>query len=443
MNRRLLAFTIAVLALAGARRVAAQEVEIGYQGLPYKAANESKTGINLAEGVLLHVGAGVEGGWDSNVFYGSTSAGGAGTISSGIFRFTAFSEISNGSRAAGVSGAGVNYDVRAGLVYRRYTSNNDFVKPFANAFMPSAGLSLGTSSGPWSFTLTDSFLRQEDPPYQGVTAGAANPISRDDNVAAVQVGWAPGGGRITTTLRYTNTLDFFESSSGFSYASSLAHNVMLDVSWKWLPKTALFINLNQGWVTYLNETEAKNAGTGKTSSYPLHAAVGLRGLITPKLTATASLGYMNAFTSSGESTGGFWGSSYLDLQAIMLPTLMNRITVGYHQDFQNSVISSFYYDYSVYASLVQQLGGRLAVDISARLSHRQYEGLLFDPMNPNGRTDNAITAGATVDYFVRNWAYVGAGYSLVADLSDYRLPVTNTPVDYVKHQVFARLGISY
>ncbi|HVR03364.1 MAG TPA: hypothetical protein VMT47_14600, partial [Polyangia bacterium] len=93
MNRRL-AWTVAVFALMGARRAAAQEVSIGYQGLPYKATGESKTGINLAEGLLLHVGVGAEAGYDSNVFYGSSSVPGA-VISSGILRFSGFGELTN------------------------------------------------------------------------------------------------------------------------------------------------------------------------------------------------------------------------------------------------------------------------------------------------------------------------------------------------------------
>jgi hypothetical protein len=445
MNRRL-ALIIAVFALAGARRAAAQDVSIGYQGLPYKAPGENKTGINLAEGVLLHVGAGAEAGWDSNVFYGSSSVPGS-VISSGILRFSGFGQLTNAIRSPQAQGPeqhpGISYDARAGLTYRRYTSSDPNVEHFRSAFMPNAGLSLATGAGVLSFMLSDSFIRLEDPPYLGVGATATNPITRDNNIAAVQGQWSPGGGRITTTLRYTNTIDIFEATSGFSfsYASSLTHQLMLDASWKWLPKTALFIQASQGYVTYLSSNPK-----GKVSSYPLRVYAGLRGLITPKLTVSAALGYVNAFYASGATTSGFLGSSYVDVQAIILPSLLNRITLGYHQDFVNSVISNFYYDYSVYASYVQQVAGRLALDVSGRFSHRNYEGLLFDM--GNSRADNVLIGGVTLDYFIRNWIYLGAGYGLTTDLSNSHLPGpggagTGTPVDYVKHQVFARLGITY
>ena len=434
MNRRL-TLIIGLGVLLGARVAAAQEVTIGYQGLPYKSSGEHNTGINLGEGVLMHVGLGAEAGYDSNVFYGSTSAA-TPIATSGIIRTTGYVEINNGTRT-GAAPSGLNYSARAGMMDRRYTSTDNGVDKYANAFMPSAGLSIGGNAGPWSFGLTDAFVRLEDPPYQAAGAG---PIARDNNVAGAQLQWSPGGGRITTTLRYNNIIDIFEVGSTYDYANNLTHLVMLDVSWKWLPKTAIFVQASQGWVTYLNGAAA-TTGTGKFDSYPLHAIAGLRGLVTPKTTVVAALGYANAFYSSGATTSGFLGSSYVDLQATVTPTMLSRVVLGYRQDFQNSVISSFYYSYSVYASYVQQVAGRLALDLSGRFDHRQYEGLLFDTMG--SRTDNVVLAGASLDYFIRNWAYAGLGYSVVANFSDYRLPTSGAPVDYVKHQVFARLGVTY
>ena len=72
MNRRLALWVplVATLLVArAAQRAGPAEVTIGYQGLPYKASGESKTGIQVSEGVLLHVGAGAEAGYDTNVFY--------------------------------------------------------------------------------------------------------------------------------------------------------------------------------------------------------------------------------------------------------------------------------------------------------------------------------------------------------------------------------------
>ena len=42
---------------------------------------------------------------------------------------------------------------------------------------------------------------------------------------------------------------------------------MLDAAWKWLPKTAIFVNAQQGYIFYLNEAEAD--ANNKASSFPL------------------------------------------------------------------------------------------------------------------------------------------------------------------------------
>jgi hypothetical protein len=113
------------------------------------------------------------------------------------------------------------------------------------------------------------------------------------------------------------------------------------------------------------------------------------------------------------------------------------------------VISTFTYNDSVYASYIQQLGTRFALDLSGRYVHRDYQG--FIPIGGGTvqpRIDNNISAGLTADYFVQNWAYAGVGYALITNFSDYSVPApmaggTTNSVSYVKNQVFARLGVTY
>jgi hypothetical protein len=430
MNRRLALWIALIASCLGARAARAQsgggqaEVTIGYQGLPYKATGESNTGIQVSEGVLLHVGAGAEAGYDTNVFYMNTAP-----ISSALIRTSVFGDLSNATRTGAQSR--VSFDVRAGVVYRRYQSDNPSVENFSNAWMPTAGLALSAGGGQFGFGLADTFARLEDPPYN---AGQLVPITRYNNQASVEGRWAPGGGRITTMLRYTNMIDIFQGD--YSFASTDANYLMLDASWKWLPKTAIFANAQQGYIFYLNEAEAN--ANGKESSFPLIVTAGLRGLLTEKTSATVALGYTNGFYSGGFSTGGFWGSTYADASVTLRPTFLSRIVAGYRHDFQNAVVASFSYNETVYASYVQQIAGRLALDLSGRYSHRNYQGAFVDAgQMVTGRTDNFFQVGATLDYFVRNWVYFGVGYSMLSNSSNI------SDVEYLKQQMFVRLGLTY
>jgi hypothetical protein len=426
----------------------AQSVTVGYPGLPYKApdSKDNNNGIQISDGVLMHVGTGAEVGYDSNVFYQDKD-----TTGSGIVRVNGFAEITNATRTGAVP-SGLSFDVRAGLQYRRYTSTDSKLNGYHDAFMPSAGVILGTSVSPTvSFGFADAFLRSEDAPY----SPGQLPILRDNNQAAAEMRWAPGGGRINTVVRYTNIVDIFQNNT-YSYADSLTQELMFDGSWKWLPKTALFLQIRQGYVSYLNTgaTNVNSQAPPKYSSFPLHATAGLRGLITEKTSAMVVVGYANSIysCSSGAvacvTTGGFLGSTYANAEITYRPTVLARILAGWRQDFQNSVISTFYYSQQVYASYVQQLGSRVALDLSGTYYHKNYQGFVAATtggvLTPQPRIDNSYMVGLSAQYFVRTWAYAGVGYQLMANVSDYQIPVTPAnSVNYVKNQVFAHLGLTY
>ena len=435
MNRRLALWTALAVTtaspLAFAQQAGQGEVTIGYQGLPYKPSGESRTGIQVSDTVLMHVGAGAEAGYDTNVFYSEINPTG-----SQIYRASLFAALTNASRT-GAAASRVSFDGRLGLQYRRYQGSDAALDSYRNAWMPNGGVAVYAGGGQLGFGLAETFARLEDPPY---TAGQPA-IIRNNNQASVEGRWAPGGGRLNGLLRYTNMVDIF-SSGGFSYADSVTNYLMLDAAWKWLPKTAIFFNAQQGYIFYLEDT------TLKQSSFPLRLTTGLRGLLTERLSAVLSLGYMNGFYSSGATTGGFLGSTYGELSFTMRPTDLSRIIVGTRHDFQNSVISNFYYANSVYASYVQQIAARFAIDLSGRYVHKEYEGLL-----PNtgaaARADHFVQLGATLDYFVRNWMYAGLGYALILNDADITPdPASPSPAlpdsaDYTKHQVFVRLGLTY
>jgi hypothetical protein len=434
MNRRF-ALLIGLGALLAGRSASAQEVTIGYQGLPAKSSGESNTGIQIAEGVLLHAGFGVEAGYDTNVFYAPTNA-----IGSSIFRFMPYAELTNATRTGPVSKE-LSFDVHAGLQYRHYGNSVVSDAGYADSWNPNAGVSLSLGSAQFGLGIADVFARVEDAPYaNNGGAGGVPPkgvgIERNNNQASIEGRWSPGGGRLTTILRFTNMVNIYDQNSqqSYSYANAMTNTLMLDVAWKWLPKTAIFLNVSQGYIDYLNQTQANL--NGLNNSYPLYVTTGLRGLLTEKTSAVLTLGYVNAFYSNGASTGGFLGSTYLDLAFTARLTQLSRAVVGFRHDFINAVISNFAYEETAYASYVQQIAGRLALDLSGRYAYLSYQGTTGD-LAQQGRIDNFFQLGATLDYFLRNWAYLGVGYSVVDNRS-------NKPNDeYLKQQVFARLGVTY
>jgi len=443
--RRSLQLAVCCAAFALSRGAVAQsDIAIGYQGLPAKALRGGGGGTQLSESVLLHAGIGVEAGYDSNVFYGDKGF----AVSSPIVRVLPFVEITNAARSGTVP-SGVFFDIGVSAAYRRYLSNDP--QPQSpnkkisdeSEFLPSANGIVEFSPGQTlSILVSDVFSRFEDAPYITST-GRTGPLIRYVNSSSAQLRFAPGGGRLQSTVRYDNTYDAFSSDSGLSFANSINHQLTLDLSWKWLPKTAIFVSASQGYVSYLNDQSMQMGDTRKVDSYPFHSAVGLRGLVTQKTSVNLWVGYSNAIYVSGPNPEGLQGHINANAEVTVRPTVLTTLGANYRHDFQNAVIGNFYYVDGGAAWLQQMVGSRVSATLSGRYEHRVFQFISAR------RTDNFLQLGAVVDFHPKPWGYIGAAYSSV--INDSAVPeasgMPGTPApsgaNYVKHQIFGRVGVTY
>jgi hypothetical protein len=394
----------------------------GPGGLASRAPLGQDTGVKLSETSLLHVGVGAEGGYDTNVFYNDQDP-----VSAPILRVIPFIQLTNATRTGAVP-SGVYYDLGASLIYREYLSNDEQTKQ-QRAFNPVASGLLEFSSGrAFSLILNDSFSRVEDPPYNQAQTGH---ITRDTNLGSAQLQFAPGGGRLRGVLRYTNTVDYFESKD-FKFANLVGHEGVFDGSWLWLPKTALFITASGGWVHYTDS--GANGGPEKFDSYPVRAVAGLRGLLTEKLSVLLAAGYANGFYQGTASTTGLSNLAGL-VELSYAPTLFTNITLGYRHEFRNAVVGTFYDVDGAYLGVRQAVAGRLQLLVYGKFEHRRFSG-----SDTEIRTEEFVQGGLAVDYFVQEWFYAGAGYSMW--LNRLSSGAVGTP-DYTKHQIMGRLGFTY
>lgn len=392
-----------------------------------------ENGVRLGDGALLHAGVGVEAGYDSNVFYNDSDR-----AASAVLRVTPFMELTNTSRNGEVP-SGLFYDLRALVLYREYFSDQPDVTRL-RSFSPTVNAAVEHNSrGSLAVGATEIYTRAEDAPYTRGTTEQL--IIRNNNTATAQLRWAPGGGRLQGLVRYTNTIDWFETDY-LKPANAMGHEGMLDLSWRWLPKTALYLQLRQGYISYFNSDPGMTlSATQKSSSYPLRAVVGIRGLVTEKTSVALALGYQNGFYSNGVNTGGFLGSTSAAAEVVYLPILSTRLSLGVRHDFQNSVIGNFYYSDGTYATASQQISDRFVGQLWGSYDYRRYYGL---PGAQDPRRDKFTQAGVILDYYLKTWAYAGVSYTLNVNRSDY-MPMGNAlaGVNYTKHQTFARVGITY
>ncbi|HXU81081.1 MAG TPA: hypothetical protein VN914_06775 [Polyangia bacterium] len=413
-----------IAALAGAgisTRAAAQNAMTG--------APTGDIGVKLSETNTLHVGVAAEAGYDSNVFYNDQA-----TQSSAIVRVTPSFMVTNNGRDGTARSAAV-YTVGANLTYREYLNESENIRR-QRAFVPTAVASLVLNGEKTRLNLGDMFTRTEDAPYfeNGET------IKRDSNQGTVGVGLSPGGGRITLSLRYTNVLDYFES--GYSYASNMTHDGMIDGSWKWLPKTALFLQVGGALVRYLNPSAAPpTPALQRDNSTQVRALTGLRGLITPKTTLGVSLGYSTAFYPAGSPSPSGVSNILAQLEAGYMPTLLSKLGLTLTHGFRNSPVIGDYYDVDSATLALNYALGRLVATAQSSAEYRRYHNYVDAMGNNVPRKDALFGAGVGLDYYVQKWFYAGASYGI--GLARQSGDNSGAAVPFTKQQVFARLGLAY
>jgi hypothetical protein len=385
------------------------------------AAPTGGGGIRLGDKLILHLGLGIEFDYDSNVFFQDSG------VTGGFFmRLAPSLTIGNSPRGATRV---VDFNLYGGMSYVEYLTNDATLSQHRQ-FGVDAGLrATFFGASPYSFTLFDNYVRSTQPPY----VKTDNNFDRDTNEAGLRVNLSPGGGRLTLTLGYVFGLDYFELHPLDSY-DLLYHRFDLRVSWKFLPKTALYIAATEVINTYRDTTAHPN-------SYPFHVSAGLQGLITAKLTANVWIGYGNGFYVSGPSPNTAVGG----LQLSWKPTLLSTGAVGYEHDFQNSVLGSYYDVDLVYVSW-SQLVWRFTGFLRLSYANERFKGVQPIQATTDG-TDNYITLNSRVDYPFKDWLIGSVGYDLFFNTSDRTLMLNTTPgvvpVNYLRHVVYLRLQLQY
>jgi hypothetical protein len=361
-------------------------------------------------------------GYDSNVFYGSGSQ-----ETSAVMHVMPRLEITNAERD-GTIPSGTYYNLSASVDFVKYLSSVDAVTS-QDAINPSLGGSAEFSSGQaLSFSLSETFSRYQQAPYVASATSSAryNPITRDDNMASASLRFAPGGGRLRVMLRYTNLIDKYEG--GYDTGSNMGNEGVLDIGWRWLPRTTIYAQVAQGAITYFN------SGTSGQVSYPLRTLVGLRGLLTEKLSVNLAAGYSNAFYSGNTTPSGL-GNLGLVAEVNYAMSVLSRAGFGYHHDFANSpFVGGFYNMDAIYGAFQQMVASRVVTYLFGRYENRRFGA------EATGRTDNYIMGGAAIDYIIGKFLLVGASYSLNLN----RTAGGSIPgVDYTKHILLFRLGVTY
>jgi hypothetical protein len=237
-------------------------------------------------------------------------------------------------------------------------------------------------------------------------------------------------------LRYTNLIDKYEGS--YDTGSNMGNEGVLDIGWRWLPRTTIYMQAAQGAITYFNSgTTGTSESTPLYASYPLRTLAGIRGLLTEKLSVNIAAGYNNAFYSGGDSVSGF-GKVGIVTEVNYSLSVLSRFGLGYHHDFVNSPLLGGYYNMdAVYGAFQQMVASRVVTYLFGRFEYRKFG-------SDTGRIDDNVTGGVALDYIMARFLLAGASYSLNFNRTVQNSGSNSTPdTNYTKHTLLFRLGAVY
>jgi hypothetical protein len=269
---------------------------------------------------------------------------------------------------------------------------------------------LGIMPGrPWSGNLMGSFARIVMPSE----AGNIGNYVRDVPAGGAELIYTPGGGLLDWRLGYNFVGTLFEQQGGLT---NFSHEGVTRGRWRFLPRTALMYDGRFGYISYPNGN-----ASGKASSHPVRARIGINGLVTSSFSVLAMVGWGASFYSPSIDTRT--GTPYENFDSLIgqaevkyyltpnpatnpgVATLsLSAISVGFTRDFADSYVGTFYERDRGYLGVSYFFSGQFLVALEGGAAAIRYPPLHPSPSwNAQGAwTDARIDASLFAEYRIRD-----------------------------------------
>jgi len=199
-------------------------------------------------------------------------------------------------------------------------------------------------------------------------------------------------------------------NKGSAEHESDGHELKFLTEWRFFPKTVAFADVRYSVIDRPeqdDDDEITQDRLRNVDANPFRLELGVRGLITQRLSAVLRAGFMHTFNAELDSFVGAIGKA--SLEYIIEPTF--QIEGGYEYDAKGSAFSNFYKYHSAFAGTQLSLLGR--VTVKGKVAY-----VLKDYTQSNARVgaDNTPTAKRD-DPFLRVDAGIGYHFVDWVDLS--------------------------
>jgi hypothetical protein len=265
------------------------------------------------------------------------------------------------------------------------------------------------------------------------------------------VAWTPGSGLVEWRLGDQVTGNMFESLTSLT---NIDNEVITRGRWRFLPRTSLVFDGRFGFIDYTSP-----GASGKTSSHPVRALLGVNGLVTSQFAVLAMLGWGASFYSPtpGATPGAPATSSenfdsaigQLELKWFITPApsveptqsglTLSSVAVGFTRDFYDAWIGTYFERDRGYAALSYFYGGKFLLVVDGGAAPIIY------PKIPNlnitsSFTDIRLDAGLFGEYRIKDAFGINATVRYNQNINHEQIVLTDGALDTSFLEVEAYIG---
>ncbi|MEZ4270010.1 MAG: hypothetical protein R3C68_00785 [Myxococcota bacterium] len=306
-------------------------------------------------------------------------------------------------------------------------------------------------NGRFAGKLSERVRRSADPGNQTEVSRLLH-ITNESSVGLIM---RPGGGAIGIEPGYAFFYDRYDRVSPNSeLLDSMRHIPKLRLNWKFLPKTAIFLE-GEGIITRYPSKGAfvDGGGTPTTTATNvdtniLNVFLGAAGSITSKISALIKVGYGDAFLETDN-----FRSLVAAIEGKYKVNSFMQFKLGASRAAAPTSLFRYVENNRVYAGYTQQFGGSTQLTIEGGAAFIRYgrpdqttidqldASALGGDSNADSRFDTNITGSASIDHQLTDWFTMSLMYNVNVRTSNYTTAIGET--SYVRNDALVRLTARY
>lgn len=372
-------------------------------------AQAEGNGLLIGE-TRLHLGLGLEGGYNTNVTYQPDKY----ASPDAQMNIKPILDLKTPEKA-------ISFDLGGGLNIVKYFGIDNPRTSDLSTLNADAKMNLVFNpKGQLHFIISDIFSRNNDP-----RSDAIGNFNRTTNYAGAAIEYIPSGGAFELDLGYKFYFDLFDKDTGLEFMDSISHQPELKIKWKFFPKTAFVIESSMDARSYPNSKTVNNVTLKNPGQMGIRATMGIIGLMTPRLSVILKAGYGDTMAEQGDNYRSIIGKFELTYDF----NIQSKASFGYSRDFAPASIFGYYGIDKIYANLAYLFAGRLQLNLGGSVSYELFGRPVISDPSIRGNTDLVFELGGSLEFMINRLLSAGVSESYILRISD-RKDIMNEDISY-------------